>query len=350
MKNLAMSLIPRLSTWVFNYLQLGIVIYILKSNRPIIDIFFLCLAFEIAILLDCFIKLGSVKTWSIVLFIGALSFYIFSVFDITFYSLIFQVLSIGICAFSLKKIRSMTNAMGRIKRVWRAFGYLCSPLFTPGTLLLATAIIGVCVFFSATASLSEKNRLIPVKYSKKQLLSYGCIMCHHWHYFSYTYIVPIVVYTVYQVPIDLTGFIFYVGWLGYYLFLSVNQSQRVFVVVGHCVSAAAVFWLIFAESLPLYLFLWLVTGVGGGVIVLLRDLVIGADEQAYEQFKMWESFGHLLGIVSFGVALTLESTLVAYLTGSIAGFTCAFLALLVGNIGEDSNDQQNQLTRNEITK
>jgi hypothetical protein len=253
------------------------------------------------------------------------------------------------CAFSLKKIRSLTDAMGRIKRLWRAFGYLCSPLFTPIVLVLAVTVMTVCVLLNTTTSLSENFRLIPVKYSKKQLLSYGCIMCHHWHYFSYTYMVPIVAYTVDKIPIGLTGFIFYIGWLGYYLFLSVNQSQRVFVVIGHCVSAVAVFWLIFAESLPLYLFLWLVTGVGGGTIVLLRDLVIGADEQIYEQFKTWESFGHLLGIVSFGLALTLESTSVAYLSGSIAGFTCAALALLVGNVRKDSNDEQNQLMINEIT-
>lgn len=349
MKKIVMYLIPRLSTWIFNYIQLGIVIYILNSNRPILDIFFLCFTFEFAILLDCFIKWGSIRIWSINLFIGALFFYISSTLDYTFYSLIFQALSIGMCAFSLKKIRSLTDATGRIKRLWRAFGYLCSPLFTPIVLVLAVTVMTVCVLLNTTKSLSENFRLIPVKYSKKQLLSYGCIMCHHWHYFSYTYMVPIVAYTVDKIPIGLTGFIFYIGWLGYYLFLSVNQSQRVFVVIGHCVSAVAVFWLIFAESLPLYLFLWLVTGVGGGTIVLLRDLVIGADEQIYEQFKTWESFGHLLGIVSFGLALTLESTSVAYLSGSIAGFTCAALALLVGNVRKDSNDEQNQSMINEIT-
>jgi hypothetical protein len=271
-------------------------------------------------------------------------FYIFSIPDWRGYSVFNQALAIAISAFCLKKIRSLTNANGEIKKIWRALGYICSPLFTPISLLFSVIIITGYVFYDTKFSFTKENfRLIPVKVTSKEVIAYMCIMCHHWHYFSYAYIVPIIAHNVYKIPIDVIGLIFYVGWIGYYLFLSVNQSQRLFVFIGHCLSAIAVLWLIFAQSMSLYLFLWLITGVGGGTIVLLRTLVIGASEEVYEQFKTWESFGHLLGIVSFGLSLTFNSTWIGYISGSFVGFLCAGLALFVGTTQHKKNSDDNDL-------
>jgi hypothetical protein len=82
--------------------------------------------------------------------------------------------------------------------------------------------------------------------------------------------------------------------------------------------------------LPGYLLFWLLTGIGGGAIVLLRDLVIGGDARVYERFKIWEAVGHVLGIAFFLAGLASANLYIPVLSAVLAGLGCAVVAIWAG--------------------
>ena len=59
----ALAVVPRLATFLFNFIQLGLVVTVAMSlPERVIDVLIL-VAFELGILSDCFIRRGSMGAW-----------------------------------------------------------------------------------------------------------------------------------------------------------------------------------------------------------------------------------------------------------------------------------------------
>jgi hypothetical protein len=320
------AVIPRISTYLFNNLQVGLVIYLIYQNKPLINALYFYLAFEFAILFDCIIKFGTLRFWGGILIFSATGMLIVTALAPPNSIIYFLCIFIFGCALSIKKIRTLTHALGKVKRHWRALGYLTGYFFSPIFLFFGSLILFIYILNHQKKE-EDFTILAPIT-SNVTITPYLCVLFHHWHYFAYAYMILIEVHTNFRVPLIYAGAIFYIGWLGYYLFLKVNKHPKAYIVTGHIISSISVLGLIFTENLAYYLLLWFITGIGAGTIILLRDIWTTKDENMYDQFKTWESFGHLLGIVSFGIALLFHTPSVGYCVSAFAGISCAGLALL----------------------
>ena len=315
--------VPRISTFAFNYLQLGIIFYLLRSGTPPIIVAFYVLSFEAAILLDTMIKWGSLRFWSNTLLVVAAGFTILT--KAAFNSPTAECACIFALALSLKKIRTLTQAMGTVKTKWRIIGYAFAGLFQPWH-LLPLAICLTFLNFRSSASREDFQIFCPqIGRNSWQILL--CVMFHHWHYFSYVYFVPQRILAISATPI-LDGTAFLVGWFGYYVFANARRNQTALVVIGHLVSSCAVAGMIFSSTASYYFLAWFITGLGAGTITLLRNIYVVTDLAIYEQLKIWESFGHILGVLTFGAAALLGLSAFSYWTGAIAGVFCSIVALL----------------------
>jgi hypothetical protein len=240
------------------------------------------------------------------------------------------VFALGVCilAVALKKIRTSTDALGSVKRRWRALGYLSAGFFDWTILAVLVVLTAALVFVSGVSDRQDKPLNSPFCLDRSRLLSYLTVMFHHLHYFAYAYILVLIFVNDFTVPQAVIGALFYIGWLGYYLFIRANRYERVLVVGGHLLAASAVFLMFEARSLSHYLVLWCLTGIGGGTIVLLRELTIGHDEATYERFKTWESFGHVGGLLVLALAVLANVPHVSFVVSGCAGVLCALGAAL----------------------
>lgn len=323
------GLVARSSTLLFNFVQLGLAIKIATPGGAVGAEVVLLFAFELGILIDSLWRGGSLRTWSVILAVSGLALLASDHLPSGVIRICALSGSTCLLALALKKIRTASDAMGEVKKRWRALGYLLSGVFLTEIAAVAAVTIAVLVAVSSLAGASDKRLLSRFRLDARNLPAYAVIMLHHLHYFSYAYIVVFWLIEEFQLSRFLVGPAFYVGWAGYYLFLRVTRRQRLIVVGGHILASAAVVGLAFSTRIEPFLAFWLLTGVGGGTIVLLRDLVIGVDREVYERFKTWEAVGHILGLSVLVAATVAGNANLAFGVAALAGIACAFGVLTV---------------------
>jgi hypothetical protein len=329
--DVADRLVPRVATFAFNQLQLGIVIYSLAHDVALARTGLLVLSFEIAILADCFLKVGNARTWALVLVVAAVALFAANSYSPSVFAFVVECLSIAFCAISLKKIRTITGAAGELKRRWRALGYVAAGLFSPLLFVGTILLLAIIILRSPRSHDRDPYLIESFRLDTTNMPAYLCIMFHHCHYFSYAYIVPLVAIRHFALPVWSIGLAFYIGWIGYYLLARFKHRQRLIVFFGHLLASAAVAGMLNQSNFLVFFTCWFATGVGGGGIVLLRDFVINGNAAVYERFKTWEAFGHLIGISCFLCGLWLESLDVAIFFAIFSGVACAVMALCVGH-------------------
>lgn len=318
--------VPRVATLAFNFLQLGLVMFVARSQQTNSGQVVLLVAFEVGILIDCFWRRGSVGVWALVAVASGLIMLGAQHFSSEQQGLVISAVAVCLLAMALKKIRTASDALGSVKRRWRAVGYLAAGLFDWSILCAVLVITTAMVAVSGIATHRDKPLSSPFCLDRPRLLAYGVVMFHHLHYFSYAYLLVFLFLNEFTVPKAVIGPLFYVGWLGYYLFINVKRHQRFLVVAGHLLASAAVLLMLEVQSIQGYLGLWFLTGVGGGTIVLFREATIGQNEATYERFKTWESFGHVAGLGFLAWATHLNSSLILFVISGCAGICCAVSA------------------------
>jgi hypothetical protein len=327
------NFLPYLSTYIFNNVQLGLIFFVIINNLPLEYAFFFYLSFEIAILLDCLVKIGNQKKWAIILFASSIILFFILRDDFLIRSILVKAccyIAIFFLALALKKIRTLNNAVGKVKIIWRALGYLTCFLFGTYLLLIGGFLILINTLFLQNNP-SEKFKIILPKIKKTSILPYSCITLHHLHYFSYAYIIPVLIFSKTDFPPYLFGLIFYIGWAGYYIFKKAKKHQYALVTFGHILSSFSVFALINSKNVSFILLMWFITAIGAGTIILLRGIYTQKDSSMYDHFKTWESFGHLLGIGAMGLAFLLNNLNIGFLVGGISGILCASISFILSN-------------------
>jgi len=323
----AKNVVPRLATFVFNFVQLGLAIAYARNQRP--EAIFLLVAFELGILIDCFWRGGNMRVWSTVGTVAALILLI-DARPVTGASFMVSAMAVATFSLALKKIRTAADALGTVKKRWRAAGYLAAGLFAWQYAAPLMVTVWLILMLSPVQlrdhGLPEQFRLDRVR-----LRAYIVVMFHHVHYFVYAYFLVFLFLREWNVGAIWSGPLFYIGWLGYYVFCDATRHQRALVAGGHVIAGMAVLAMYWARALPMYLLLWAVTGLGGGTIVLLRELA-GADNAAiYERFKTWEAFGHVVGVGCFAALVWWDMPRLTFVVGAFAAAVCALGAAVGGS-------------------
>lgn len=323
----AQWLIPRASTFVFNHVQLGLAVYAATKDLPRGAL--LLLAFEFGIFGDSILRVGAVWQWAIAGMGAAIMLIIVDMRVAGPETLPLLVVSIGFIALSLKKIRTATDALGTIKRRWRNYGYLSAGLFSLEGAASLVFLMMLIAIFGRVGGSTDRNLRSPISKGMHLRVSYAAIFLHHLHYFSYTYLVVIILIKRFDVSALVIGPLFLVGWLGYYHFASAQRGLIGLIVAGHIAASAAAFGLLSSSSLLLFLALWFVTGLGGGTIILLRNLITEADPTVYDRFKFWEAVGHIAGLGVFCTAIYIQHYALAFTVALVSGLLCASAVLVV---------------------
>jgi hypothetical protein len=318
----ARQVVPRLATFVFNFLQLGLVVLVARSMHFDGGLVLL-VAFEIGILIDCLWRRGKLGHWAIVAIAAGLAVQASEYVSSNGLRLCAASLAVLVLAMALKKIRTATDAMGSVKRRWRALGYLTAGFFDWSLLNALLVLTGVVVAVSGAAALRDKPLPEPFRLDRPRIRAYCVVMLHHLHYFAYAYLLVFIFLNEFDASRITIGPLFYVGWIGYYVFTNARKFERTLVVVGHLVAATAVLLMLAAHLLTTYLALWFITGIGGGTIVLFRASTINQDEAVYERFKAWESFGHVAGLLCLALAVWSDVSFIPLVVSGCAGVLCA---------------------------
>lgn len=334
--NAALAVVPRLATFLFNYVQLGLVVAVARSQAEhSVDVVIL-VAFEFGILLDCFFRRGTMFVWGLIALGSGIGLLVSDALPSEILRLFVATISAGLLSMSLKKIRTSTDALGKIKRRWRALGYLLAGLYSTIVVILLLLPLFAAVFISAVRNRQDERLPEPFRLDAPRLRPYLVVMLHHLHYFAYAYLM-VFMFRAFDVPDPALGPLFYVGWLGYYVFIHAEKHHRQLVVGGHAIASMAVLLMLGVNSFPALLALWLLTGIGGGTIILLREANIHDDEATYERFKTWEAFGHVLGLICLSASVMTGRYDVAFLISGAAGLLCAAGAAIAR--ANDTNHQ-----------
>lgn len=334
------AVVARGATMLFNFVQLGLAVEIATPGGAVGSEVFLLLAFEIGILIDSLWRAGSIRLWSVVLAVSAVVLFASELLPGGMWRTGTLAATVCLVALALKKIRTATDAMGDVKKRWRAAGYLLAGAFSLEIAAIGALLLALVLARSSVAAQRDTPLLSPFRLEKENLWAYAAIMLHHLHYFSYAYLIVFWLIEDVGMSILLIGPAFYIGWLGYYTFERATRHHKAIVVGGHVLASAAVAGLAFATRTEPFLVLWFLTGLGGGTIILLRNLVTGMDREVYERFKTWEAFGHVAGLGVLVVATLMQVSDLAYGVAALAGMGCAVCVLVVGQAETRSTARQ----------
>jgi hypothetical protein len=320
--------VASIATFAFNYLQLGLIIYVIPHLQSNPEYCLIWLSFELAILFDSLVRFGRIVVWATLAFLSCILFAVSFGDHPSNSGFMISLASVFVTSLSLKKIRTATGAKGAIKKWWRAAGYLASGFFNPWFLVLLVAPILLLSFQKPIIGFwdSEVRRAV---FSQRHASAYAAIFFHHLHYFSYAYLTVVVAYKQFDIPIHLLGIYFYIGWVGYYVFERFRKHPKSKVVWGHVIAAGSVLMFGFTMQEPLvFSTLWFVTGLGGGTIILMRDFFTDADPETYDAFKVWEAMGHVLGLAVATISIIYGMTQLPFIVGALAGLSCSLFAAL----------------------
>lgn len=311
------------------FVELGAVIFVIREELPLFYVPLMGLAYQLGALFREPVELAPWQYY-LMLVLSVLSAIFASHSPVLLFLTVF-LLSVGI-----QGIRGMLSKMQEsstfVKRVFRVVGFACSGLFSWYGLLLVP-IIAVAITAVLARDLKGSKKL-----SIPRTLSIGplgwIMMVHQSHYFSYAYIIPLLMVNYHAVDSRVAGLLFCIGWLSYIFSRKVFGETRLIrnFALGHVLASTTLagIFLFFTDSIAVLLFLWFLTGFGGGTVYCLRQLRAESRTDKSDM-DVWENVGHILGIL---ICLTVLSTsqsvrLVFAVASMIAAATC-ILFLLIG--------------------
>lgn len=229
------------------------------------------------------------------------------------------------------------------KRLVRIAGFLVAGLVTYyvlGIVLILVLVIGIGKY---SLGVDSFLKIVLPQFRHKNVLSFIMVM-HQSHYFSYAYLLLILLVNGLDVPQRLVGPIFIVGWLSY------AAAEKIFnhfnllrtFIIGHILVSISLAVLgYFYNSLPIVLIAWFASGFGGGTVFCLTRLNQMVGKELSVDMEIWEDSGHLLGtLIPIVLAVIfygnyswffLVSSGIAFVTAVIAGLNRGKIEGMVNN-------------------
>lgn len=188
-----------------------------------------------------------------------------------------------------------------LKRSFRIAGFALSPIMlcNDGQIIFFFSAL-FCIFLIIKDTVAHRESKIISQGKKTQITGISMVMIfHQMHYFVYTYIMPIFIYTLTK-SIIMSSLVFSVTWIVYLLpqtiaekFNIVNYKKMFFFChffLGVCMAIIAVS--AYFHNTTFVLLFWILTGLGGGSVFCIKHLC-----KRYESMNMdfSENIGHFVG-------------------------------------------------------
>lgn len=313
------------------FVELGSVVLLLDNYSSVTAILTAGLAYQSGNLIAGTVK-SSARVVFIILFFALLSALAYSLNR----NLLFLYIATAGASISIQRLRRVTKTKAAQlsistfrKRLVRIIGFLLAGLMTVHIFSLVLGLLILIWFFVVMNSLSDWERTTTLTSKPRRSSLSNIMIVHQSHYFSYAYLIPILLALYLNIPISLIGLTFIVGWISYVnseRLLKRYSLTKVF-ILGHILVALSLLAIgVFYESLPLVMLFWFLSGIGGGTVFCLRRFNEAEGKNKVE-LDLWEDLGHVIGVVISitCTALFTNNVTVWFLVAALIAASTAFM-------------------------
>lgn len=220
------------------------------------------------------------------------------------------------------------------KRSFRVFGFLLSAImYQYGTLLLSIILF---VMFFLSFFIPDFyydhwiKKLVGGEYGKNKIC--WAMVTHQAHYFTYTYIILMVVTLYFHNPLIAT--LWFTGnWIPYTItepLIKLTKFKNwLGIVIGAHIFNAVILCSMYAfinVNILVALSLWILTGFGGGNVFCINKALAKKKEYSSEVLLFSEQVGHMLGVVT---ATIIVITGLDYRISLIIGAVFALITIMI---------------------
>jgi len=327
-------------------IELGSVVLMIAISGDLIAILVAGLSYQVGNLLSSTLRLS--KKMVLVLLFTALFFIVAYYF---YEDLFFFYVAVGSTSWGMQKMRRFTKAsISEIpvstftKRLVRIGGFLMAGFVTTEILIVIVGLVLLITINLALAINGDWKYIPPILKPSRSPLS-DIMTIHQSHYFSYAYLIPIVLIKASTIPTIFVGAFFIIGWLSYIYseqLLGKYKLIHVF-MMGHTLVATSLFFMwMFSDSFVGILLFWFLSGFGGGTVFCIKRL--NKKDYAHKKVELdfWEDLGHVLGVIIvilIGWVLDLQNEADAFLASAMiaiitAGMMLSYYSTIVYNKGK----------------
>ncbi|MDL1944714.1 hypothetical protein FBQ99_20495 [Chloroflexi bacterium CFX2] len=322
-------------SFLASLIELGPVILLLVTKNSILSALFVGLCYQLGNIIPGVVRLPR-KLLVITIIVGCLFSVVSSHSPFAFY------ISVTLASIGLQSLRRAISSKGDLmvttftKRLSRIAGFAVSGMFSYWMISIILLILIIVSLIVTQDSHAKPKLPLPTPLALIMII-------HQSHYFSYAYILPALLLLHLHVPATLVGVYFIVGWLSYISTERIVHSKKYIhiLIAGHILVAFSLTLLgFFYWSLPLVIFSWFFSGLGGGTVycitIINRQLVL----KSHTEIEFWEDVGHVTGV---GLSIILAISLISspfrmfYVSALIAIITALGVALSKGWIVRNSN-------------
>ncbi|XGU46129.1 hypothetical protein ACEXAJ_07185 [Fusobacterium necrophorum subsp. funduliforme] len=238
-------------------------------------------------------------------------------------------------SFTLMKIRNTVSEQSskKIKVLGRALGFILAPFSNLVVYIIFLCFLYLGIFFYVENIKFRFIRINCVR-NRKEIGYYALMTLHHIHYFIYAYSVPILFIKRTIIPIYCIGIIFYCGWAAYNAYEAIITPSWKWFITGHILAMLSLFMMFYFDNFYIELLGWFLTGLGGGTIYMLHNLVKTQNEFTKQDLLIAEGVGHVVGIGLWGVIILYYSINYTFLAGAIVAVLVSILSYIL-NLKEE---------------
>ena len=311
---------------MFFYVQLRLPIaYIFENNISLETLFISLLLFKIGELLHEFINLRCSYFSVVSLFVSCICVPFFYTYPFIYLPFAFFMMVI--------RDTAVKNCSKNYKIFGRAIGFFIVYIWNLYFLISLSIVILLLCFFSNVLCDKTMFSINTIK-NKINVPVYIVMFFHHIHYFSYAYSIPILIIKDRMLPFWSVGIVFFTGWAAYNAYEKILKPKWIYFIIGHMISGIALFMMFYCQSLTSIIVCWFLTGLGGGTVYMLNELVYKNDKYVCKDLNIHEYSGHIVGIILWSLCLKylqIEYSFLFAFFATIITIFCAMIASFLNN-------------------
>jgi len=278
------------------FLEIGSVIYAIRVHLTVNQVLFLVLAYQVGCFFPNNIQFSK-KLFYIISFVGFCMYLYISIIFPNYYLLWLATLFTSICLQTLRSFQKSSVSTG-LKRTFRIIGFGLAPFFSLPAMSFLSLILIFFLIFNKNI-LSTKIKFYKLKLSELIMVT------HQMHYFSYSYLILLIIMLIGKFSAYYACLSFVLGWITYamlpYLLKNINKHQLIF-VAGHIYLALVLIFMSFTNSIEFKILLWIITGFGGGTVYCIEKIYASYNDLNKGALEFSENIGHVLGL-TFGILI-----------------------------------------------
>jgi hypothetical protein len=284
------------------FIEIGIIIFLIKQNFNINQVLIAVLCYQIGCFFSTNIQFRK-KT------VTALCFFCMGLYALIImikFSLFIFLIAFAQTSISLQSIRDSqkTTVSTGAKRIFRVIGFATAPFFNIPALFVIMVATTSILLLDPNANNQNKFNFRPIGYNE------FIMIFHQIHYFTYAYFIVIVFLIDFKMNDFFTVLIFVLGWISYLAvpYLLRGRKYKMYFILGHLHLTIILISMFLSNSQIFLAVLWILTGIGGGTVFCIEKILSENKKLDKTGLKLAENIGHVGGLFIGIIVYNLHST------------------------------------------